>query len=260
MHIMLKNIRKISFFLTRYIRSAIAGFLMVFLGSLLFLPLLLCMLIPIKYRYNRVLFFLLYCFYRVCSYALFLPITIKGKRNLISNQPAIIAANHQSSLDIPLLGLLVGAHPHIWLVLNDYIKTPLLGLIIKKFFIAVDQENKRSAALSFRSLLDRASTTKGHILIFPEGGRYVDGKIHPFFLGFALLAEKTGRPVIPVFMPHNGDALYPKDILLSYAPLKIIIGKPFVYEIDDTKESFTERVHAWFVEENNKIHPLEISS
>ena len=260
MHIMLKNIRKISFFLTQYIRSASAAFLMIFLGALFFLPLLLCMLIPVKYRYHKFLYVLLYGLYRVVCYSLFLPITIKGKRNLVSNQPLIIVANHQSALDIPLLGMLVGAHPHIWLVLYDYINTPLLGLIIKKFFIAVDQENKRSAALSFRALLDRASSTKGHILIFPEGGRYVDGKVHPFFLGFALLAEKMGRPVVPVFMPHNGDALYPKDILLSYAPLKIIIGKPFMYEVDDTKESFAERVHEWFVEENNKINRLERSS
>ncbi len=252
MHIPLKNMRQVQLFLARYIRTACAGLLMLFLGTPLLLPLLVCMLVPVKYRYNRILYFLLYCFYRVCSYALLLPITIKGKRNLVSNQPVIIAANHQSALDIPLLGLLVGRHPHLWLVLDHYAQKPLLGLIIRKFFISVDQTKTVAAARSFRSLLQLASTTKGHILIFPEGGRYVDDKIHPFFLGFALLAQKTGRPVVPVFMPHNGNALYPQKMLLAYAPLKIIIGKPFIYEVDDTKESFTERVHAWFVEENNK--------
>ena len=239
-----------------YIRTAVAGTLLLVFGSILFLFLGLCMLVPLKYRHNKFLYWILYLSYRVLSYSLFLPLCIRGKRNLITNQPVIIAANHQSALDIPLLGMLVGTHPHVWLVLEHYVHKPFLGLLIKKFFVSVDKEKKVTAAKSLVKLLQLANTTQGHIIIFPEGGRFADGTIHPFFAGFALLAQKTGRPVVPVFMPYNGIALYPEKLLLSYAPLKIIIGKPFMYEIDDTRESFTERVYLWFVAENNKFQSL----
>ena len=47
-------------------------------------------------------------------WATFLPIHVEGKENLIE-QPAIIIANHQSSLDIPVIGALFDHHPHVWL-------------------------------------------------------------------------------------------------------------------------------------------------
>jgi 1-acyl-sn-glycerol-3-phosphate acyltransferase len=209
--------------------------------------------LPERYRHNKLLFKLLSLCYKALCYSLFLPIKIKGKKNLLTDQPMIIAANHQSALDIPLLGLVIGSHPHIWLVLAHYSTTPILGFIIRKICISVEKDSPQSAAQSLIKLLRLAQKTAGHIIIFPEGGRFVDGTIHPFFAGFALLAKKTGRPVLPVFMPYNGDALYPESLLLRYACLTIIIGKPFTFESDDTDDSFTERIYNWFVAENKKL-------
>ncbi len=240
-------------FFTPFLRSFITGILLLIISLFLVPPLMLCITLPERYRYNRLLFILLSLCYKALCYSLFLPIKIKGKKNLLKEQPMIIAANHQSALDIPLLGLIIGSHPHIWLVLAHYTHTPILGFLIRQIFISVQKDSPQSAAKSVIKLLKLAQKTAGHIIIFPEGGRFIDGSIHPFFAGFALLAKKTGRPVVPVFMPNNGKALYPESLLLKYTCLTIIIGKPFTFELNDTDESFSERVYNWFVAENKKM-------
>src|SRR5436190_24106702 len=78
-------------------------------------PILIIMIMPAKFRrHNHFVAWLMSCFYRGGLWCTLVPVTVKGKKN-IPESPVIIAANHQSSLDIPLIGSLLGIHPHIWI-------------------------------------------------------------------------------------------------------------------------------------------------
>jgi 1-acyl-sn-glycerol-3-phosphate acyltransferase len=63
--------------------------------------------------------------------------------------------------------------------------------------------------------------------LFPEGGCSRDGRLRTFKTGVALLAFKTGRPIIPCAIQGSHQALpirasFPK----LFVPIKVKIGKP----------------------------------
>ncbi len=52
------------------------------------------------------------------------------------------------------------------------------------------------------------------VIVFPEGTRTAAGEIRKFSAGGALLAQKTGYPVIPV--AHNAGDFWPRYSFLKY--------------------------------------------
>jgi 1-acyl-sn-glycerol-3-phosphate acyltransferase len=220
-------------------------------GCALFISFFPCFIIaclPIRWRYDNPVYFLfINFFYRISIWSLFLPIIIEGKR-FITSQPAIYVANHQSSLDIPLLGSLVNGHPHVWYFWVKFAKIPFFGFILRRMNIIVDPRGLRRLVRSIDKGLEIIKETKSNIMIFPEGGRFLDGKVHKFFHGFGILAQKTKRPVVPVVI-YNVNKVYPPGaFLMEPHPIHMVIGKPFYIRPEETEADFVQRVHTWFVE------------
>lgn len=232
------------------IRSLISYILGIFIVLFLFIPcMIMVALLPARYRYdNAVLFWLLDKLYRSIIWATFLPLQIAGKKH-IPKTPAIFVANHQSALDIPLMGILLHGHPHIWYVLDYYLKFPVFSFFIRRMCVPVTRDNGMRAA---QSLVQGIRLVKGknrHTIIFPEGTRVVDPQDYKFLGGFGIIAKKTGYPVIPVYL-HNVGKVYPPDsLLIHYHPLRIVVGEPFYYGEHDTDQIFNERVRNWFVKQ-----------
>ncbi|MEX0940442.1 MAG: lysophospholipid acyltransferase family protein [Candidatus Babeliales bacterium] len=202
--------------------------------------------LPAKWRYdNKVYYWFLNIFYKGIVWATFLPITIEGKEN-IPDKAAIIVANHQSSLDIPLLGSLVNSYPHIWLFLARFAKIPFFGFIVRRMNVVVDHSGLRRLISSLDTAFKIIQKHKSHVMIFPEGGRYIDNKIHKFLHGFAILAKKTGRPVVPVFMFGVNKVYPPGSFFVRPHPIHIIVGRSFTFEPDEQEDDFVERVYNWF--------------
>lgn len=213
-----------------------------------FFPCLLSIVIlPDRWKKKKnIIFTFLDWTYRWTLFSTFLPITIMG-REYIQNIPSIIVANHQSSLDVLLIGSLMRKHPHIWYALQFVTKKPLIGYFLKHMGMPLDRDNPTSAAQSFIKGIRIAQSNGEHLIIFPEGERHVDGKVHEFLKGFVILAKKTKRPVIPVYMPYN-YLVYPSTAwLIRWHELQVIVGEPLFYTEDDTDESFAQRVYDWFL-------------
>ena len=232
--------------------KTLVSYTIVFFASIIFVPpCLIIASLPEKYRYNNTLFFTLAdWYYKIVVLATLNPISITGMEHL-PKQPAIFIANHQSSFDIPLFGSLCNGYPHVWLVMEYYIHTPLLGFFIKRMFVSVDQSSPAKAARSLIQVYRFLNGHKRHLMIFPEGGRYLNG-LHRFYLGFAIIARKIKRPVIPVYMPNNGKIYPPHSFLIHSYPVIAIIGEPFYCQEDETDEQFVERVRGWFLEQQRK--------
>lgn len=208
--------------------------------------------LPGKWRHdNRIFFFFLDCFYKYVMYASLNPVHIRGKEHL-PTEPAIFAANHESALDIPVVGSLCNGYPHVWFVLAYYVNTPVLGFLIKRMFVPVERDVPEKAAFNLRRLIRFIEDAQRHLIIFPEGTRNNDQTIHQFYEGFAVVAKRTGRPVIPVYMPTTG-IIYPIYSFYVYtAPIIVVIGKPMTMKDDETEAHFTQRVREWFITENKK--------
>ena len=119
---------------------------------------------------------------------------------------------------------------------------------MKRFHVLVKRENPRNAIRALFKAYDLAKDKPIHILIFPEGKRYSDGKIHNFLPGFAVLAKKLNRPVIPVKIEGTNKILPKKQFIIdsNASHVKLIVGKPFWYQKDETEKEFVARVRDWF--------------
>ena len=114
-----------------------------------------------------------------------------GEENLITEGPVLVASNHQSYLDPPLIG-------------NLY-KTEMTYLARKTLFrgfgkwlyarwnaIPVDQDRPDMASL--KTIIRKLK--EGHrVLIFPEGSRTIDGSIGEAAPGIGLAAQSSVTPV-----------------------------------------------------------------
>lgn len=232
------------------VRNLFSRFLLIIITIVFLIPIAIFICIPERYRYKYpILFYPIHWFYVAILKGSLLPITYKGLENVPKDKPVIFAANHQSSLDIPLIGVLSKGVPHVWLAKSELMDSIFIKFIVPLISVLVDVTSPRNSMLSLRRILNVVNNHHRNLIIFPEGARYTDGKIHDFFGGFVVLAKKIGRPVVPVCILGINKAYPPETFWVQWYPITVIVGKPFVYEENDTDESFKNRVYQWFVDQ-----------
>lgn len=228
------------------IRTLLARLLVIIFLILFIIPIIIVVIMPEKFRrHNHFIAWLMSCFYRGILWCTLVPVTVKGKEN-IPDSPVIIVANHQSSLDIPLLGSLLGVHPHIWIARSELMDTWFLRFILPYFAIVTDVN---SSVKSMRSLVKIIHLVKGekcHVLIFPEGQRYDDDEVHEFFSGFVMLAKKIDRPIVPVRI-FNANKVYARgDFWVKSHSINVVVGDPMKMDSSESDGDFKQRVELWF--------------
>ena len=217
------------------------------LFCVLALPLLICLLLPQKFLIDNPLFSVIArFFYWFCIKGSLLPISYQGIQN-IPNQPSIILANHQSSFDIPLVGYALKKRAHIWTAWAELAKSPLFRWIIPRIAILIDVTSPMRAMRSLIQTSTVIADKPWDLIIFPEGARITDEQIHDFFSGFAFIAKKTNRPVVPIKITGVNKVYPPHTFWIYYYPITVHIGNPFFMEADETEQAFTQRVYQWFI-------------
>ena len=97
------------------------------------------------------------------------------------------------------------------------------SLLIKP--IAIDRKSRTGA---LKQILQQGAEKLKQgfwVLIFPEGTRVNPGERRKFSKTGALLAEQTGRPVVPV--AHNAGEIWPaRGFLKNSGVLHLVIGAP----------------------------------
>jgi 1-acyl-sn-glycerol-3-phosphate acyltransferase len=118
-------------------------------------------------------------------------------------------ANHLSNFDIPILLARLPVQFR-WLAKSELFDIPLFGRAMRGCgYISIDRSNLHSA---IRSLHRAAETVRNGtaVMIFPEGTRSPDGKIHPFKKGGFVLTVDAGVPIVPLIL-HGTWHIMPKD-------------------------------------------------
>jgi 1-acyl-sn-glycerol-3-phosphate acyltransferase len=91
--------------------------------------------------------------------------------------------------------------------------------------IRIDRSNRERAIESINNALDRIR--KGlSLVVFPEGTRSDDGKIHAFKKGGFVLAIKGGIPIIPVSVSGSRFILRKHSKRIHPGEIKIVISDP----------------------------------
>lgn len=234
----------------RRILHTLYGRLLIVLAIILGFPfIVLMMVLPERLRYNnRFLFWGINLFYAIIVKASFVPISFEGKEH-IPQEPVLFVANHQSSLDIPLVGYLLQGKPHIWLARSELMHWKLLRWILPRLSVVVDTGSREKAMRSLLHLMRLVEGKNIDIMIFPEGARFTDGAVHPFFGGFVTLAKLLKRKVVPVYIA-GANKVYPPDTFwINYYPITIVVGEPLELMPQESDEAFKNRVYAWFLKQ-----------
>ena len=157
-----------------------------------------------------------------------------GAENMIEEGPCIIAANHCSNLDPPLVGVACKRAIH-YLAKKSLLDWPVLGPIFPQLnVIPVDQKNADRSALMGAI---RVVKNGGAVLIFPEGSRSPDGKLQPAQPGIGMIAAKTGAPIVPVRILGSFAILPRGSKLPKKLPVEIFVGPAFSLQLAELRGS-----------------------
>ena len=124
-------------------------------------------------------------------------------------EPVLIAAKHQSFLDIILI---FGAVPRARFIMKrELIWAPILGQYALRIGCIPVRRGRRAEAIR-KMLADVASgrSEGGQLVIYPQGTRVSPGVVAPYKAGTAALYDQMGQPCVPVatnvglFWPRKG--------------------------------------------------------
>jgi 1-acyl-sn-glycerol-3-phosphate acyltransferase len=159
------------------------------------------------------------------------PVTVEGLEHLAPEQRYVIMANHESSLDIPVLLAALPARIELrFLAKKSLFAVPFLGGAMKAAgFIPVDREDRSTAAATLAQTLVEIARG-GSPLIFPEQTWTADGRLLPFARGGFLIALKSGLPILPIGLEGPRIVLPPRAGVMRPRPMTVRIGKPIPTE------------------------------
>jgi len=125
-------------------------------------------------------------------------VTVEGAEHVDPDQRYVVASNHLSIFDIPVL-LRVLPVKGRFLSKQEVFRIPLLGRAMRT--IGIIEIDRASGSSSRQAIVNgiRVGAERGYsFIVFPEGTRSVDGDPLPFKKGAFRIAIDTGLPLLPV--------------------------------------------------------------
>lgn len=146
---------------------------------------------------------------------------VYGTENVPADGPVLIACNHVSYLDPPVMGCLCPRRIS-YMAKKELFAFPMLGTVIRALgAYAVDRRGSATAAIK-RSL--QVLEAGGAVGIFPEGTRNRSRAVAPQ-TGVALLASLGRAPVVPA-------CIYGSDRALQLGQIDVAFGAPLALPAD----------------------------
>lgn len=212
---------------------------------LMTITVMLMFLFPVRIRYRVAA---LWPKFSIC----WLPIScgvkyeIQGFEN-IPESPVIIMCKHSSTWETMAMQALFP--PQAWIVKKELLWVPVFGWALYMINpISIDRSRGKKA---MEQLMEQGAKRLEHginVAIFPEGTRIDAGKKGKYKIGGALLAKRTGVPIVPV--AHNAGYFWPKHgFSIKPGNIKMIIGEPINTE-GLTAAQINKQVEDWI---ENKV-------
>ena len=180
------------------------------------------------------------------AYRTIFGLRVIGDENLVKAGPVLIASNHQSFLDPPLIGNLY-KDEMVFFARKTLFKGPAKWVYPQWNAIPVDQE--RPDMSSMKAVI-RKLKEGWRVLVFPEGQRTLDGEIGEAAPGVGLIAAKAGVPIQPVRIFGADEALPRGSGKVRFARISVKVGPPIIltkeelasYKGKEGYEALTDRI------------------
>jgi 1-acyl-sn-glycerol-3-phosphate acyltransferase len=160
----------------------------------------------------------------------FFRLRVVHRERMINHGPVILASNHESYLDPPLVGS-VADRAIFFLARKTLLAGPFFGWLLPKLnVIPVDQEGGDRSALKALIRILRAGEGT---LVFPEGERTLDGRLGPVLPGLGFVIAKTLAPVVPMRIFGAREAWPRGSGRIRFHPITVVVGEPIYFTAAD---------------------------
>jgi len=156
------------------------------------------------------------------------PCRVEGLERLPRRGAFIVVANHVSDLDPLILGWATGYRTRQivhFMAKAEVRRWPVIGWLAANagvFFVRRGEQDRAAQRMALGLL-----AAGRPLAIFPEGTRSRDARLAPARPGAALLALRSGAPIVPVGISGT-ERLRPKGAkLIKKARITVRIGEPF---------------------------------
>jgi len=232
----------------QYFKSLIFSVFMI--SSTLLVGLLAVFLLPLPFTYRYTIaqpysFLNIFMLKHLCG----VDYVIEGREN-IPEGAAIIFSKHQSTWETMVLQLVFP--PQTFVVKRELMWVPFFGwglTLLKP--IAINRAAGRNAIKQIVSQGIERLKAGIWVVIFPEGTRVRPGQKVRYKMGGAILAAKSGYPVVPV--AHNSGEFWPKKQFLKRpGTIRLVIG-PSIQTQNRKPDAILAEAEDWIESTMNKI-------
>lgn len=159
---------------------------------------------------------------------------VKGRKNIPATGGVILAANHVSFLDPPLVAISSPRQLH-FLAREELFESRGFSWLISKLHAMPISRERMQVSITKKSL---GILKNGEaLLLFPEGTRIPSGTISKGKRGVGLIAYKADVPVVPVLIKGSDKALGREAKWISVHKVSVTFGKPIYPEKSKNKQS-----------------------
>lgn len=148
-------------------------------------------------------------------------VKVRGKDNISKKTSYVFVANHQGAFDIFTIYGYLG-HNFRWMMKKSLEKIPLVGYACRTAGHIYVDNSRPSAVRETMETAEKRLAGGMSVVVFPEGSRTRDGKMHQFRRGAYALAVEFALPVVPLtidgayqVMPRGRNLPRPGKITLT---------------------------------------------
>ncbi len=143
---------------------------------------------------------------------------VHGRENIPGRKPFIICSNHLSMWDPVVIGISIPASYRVHFMAKKELFNNFIFAYLLRNVGAFPLNRKDADHAAFKKAYQLLND--GEVLgLFPEGSRSKSGKLQKPYNGAALIAVRSGVPILPIAIagPYR-----------LFKPLNVYIGPPFV--------------------------------
>jgi putative phosphoserine phosphatase / 1-acylglycerol-3-phosphate O-acyltransferase len=152
-------------------------------------------------------------------------LNVTGSENLWSRRPAVFIFNHQSSLDVAVIGSLI-RRDLTGVAKQEAAHDPRfapIGYVVDVVY--VDRSNSRQARAALEPAVDRLKGGTS-IAIAPEGTRSPTQRLGVFKKGAFHLAAQAGVPLVPIVIRNAGDLMWRRSLVIRPGTVDVAVLEP----------------------------------
>jgi putative phosphoserine phosphatase/1-acylglycerol-3-phosphate O-acyltransferase len=179
---------------------------------------------------------------------------VTGRDNLWTRRPAVFMFNHQSALDLPIVGSLV-RRDLTAVAKIEARRDPRFAAIGALLDVAyVDRSNTARARAALDPAVDRLHEGIS-LVIAPEGTRSPTPRLGRFKKGGFHVALAANVPIVPIVIRNAGELMWRNSLIAHSGTVEVAVLPPIETDdfevadidklVDKVRSAFEETLSAW---------------